>query len=249
MMETRNYNECKPTMKAVGAPVMSELYTDKKTLHLYHGNPDPDFKPFYGGGMSYHDYGKGLYCTEDQEQAKEWACQHVDISTSYVYSYELDITGLAPMLDLTEYLPVYWLSALAQYRFDAKESMARRERRERFIRLFSIDCEKYETIRGWRADDRYFAFLSAFLGMDISYEAVVQAMKLGDLGPQVVIKGKSAYSRNKEIDKLVISGSEYMKYQTQYIDRDRLARDSLRQVRDIPGQMLDKILENGGLLT
>ena len=226
---------------------MNGANTGGTILHLYHGNPDPNFRPHYGGGMTYHDYGKGLYCTEDPESAKEWACQRVDISTSYVYMYELDTAGLEPILLLNEYAPVYWLSALAQYRFDAKESSARRERRERFIHLFPIDCEHCEAIRGWRADDRYFAYLSAFLGMDISYEAVVQAMKLGDLGQQIVIKGKSAYSSYKELGKLTVSGSEYEKHQMNYIERDRLARNALRQVRDIPGQMLDKILANGGL--
>ena len=226
---------------------MNGLRDGEAILLLYHGNPNSDFRPYFGGGMSYHDYGKGLYCTEDSESAKEWACQHVDISTSYVYVYELDIAGLEPMLDLNEYAPVYWLSALSQYRFDAKESLARRERRESFIQLYYVDCEHFETIKGWRADDRYFAYLSAFLGMDISYEAVVQAMKLGDLGQQVVIKGESAYNRCKKLDKLTVSGSEYTHYQTQYVEKDKLARDALRQVRDIPGQMLDKILENGGL--
>ena len=227
---------------------MNVSQTNKTIQHLYHGTPDPDFIAYYGGGMDYHDYGKGLYCTEDLEFAKEWACQHVNISTSYVYVYELDITGLEPVLDLFGYAPVYWLSALAQYRFDAKESIARRERRERFIQLFSIDCEHYEIIKGWRADDRYFAYLSAFLGMDISYEALIQAMKLGDLGQQVVIKGQSAYNRCRRLDKITVSGSDYEKYQMQYISRDKLARDALGQVRDIPGQMLDKILENGGLI-
>jgi hypothetical protein len=226
---------------------MSGLHKGETILRLYHGNPDPDFKPYHGGGMSYHDYGKGLYCTEDSESAKEWACQRADIGVSYVYVYEVDTAGLEPVLDLNEYAPAYWLSALAQYRFDAKESFARRERRERFINLFAINCEHYEVIRGWRADDRYFAFLSAFLGMDISYEAIVQAIKLGGLGQQVVIKGKTAYGRFKQMDKLIVSGVEYTKYQAQYIERDRLARDDLRQVRDIPGQMLDRVLENGGL--
>jgi len=214
---------------------------------IYHGSPDPDFSPYFGGGKDYHDYGRGLYCTEHPDAAKEWACQHEGVSASYIYTYELDMRGLAPLLDLRECKPAYWLSALAQYRYDLKESSARRERREQFIRLFPVSCENYEVIEGWRADDRYFAYLSAFLGMDISYEAVVQAMHLGELGQQVVIKGAKAYRSLSQVDKLTISGEEYEVYRVQYIKRDVLARGSLNQVRDIPGIMIDEIIRNGGV--
>ena len=214
---------------------------------LYHGSPNPDFRPYYGGGKDYHDYGKGLYCTEHPESAKEWACQHDGITISYVYVYELDMSELDPVLDLYKYEPVYWLSALARYRFDLKESRARRERREQFMELFPINCDSYELIEGWRADDRYFAYLSAFLGMDMSYEAIMQAIKLGDLGRQVVVKGERAYSKNRQVDKYVISGEEYFKYRKLYIKRDSNARDSLKQVRDIPGIMVDEIIRNGGV--
>ena len=213
---------------------------------LYHGSPDPDFEPYYGGGKDYHDYGKGLYCTEHLDAAKEWACQHVGISTSYVYVYELDVREFVSVLNLCEYEPAYWLSALAQYRYDFKESRVRRERREDFIKLFPICCESYEMIEGWRADDRYFAYLSAFLGMDISYEAVVEAMRLGDLGRQVVIKGMDAYGRCRQVDRITIDGGRYEDCHAEYIKRDGLARGSLSQIRDIPGIMIDEIIRKGG---
>jgi len=227
--------------------ILGHSESSNSIRRLYHGSPDPDFRPYYGGGKDYHDYGKGLYCTEHPDAAKEWACQHEGISASYVYVYELDMRGLDPVLDLRECKPAYWLSALAQYRYDLKESRARRERREQFIELFPVDCEKYQVIEGWRADDRYFAYLSAFLGMDISYEAVVQAMYLGDLGQQVVIKGVDAYNNHRQIDRITISGEAYEEYRAQYIKRDGQARGSLKQVRDIPGIMIDEIIRRGGV--
>ena len=61
-------------------------------LLLYHGSPVQDFKPFYGGGKDYHDYGKGLYCVYGTDiglsLAKEWACQDEDNNRAYVYIYE-----------------------------------------------------------------------------------------------------------------------------------------------------------------
>ena len=216
-------------------------------MRIYHGNPLPDFMPFYGGGKDYHDYGKGLYCTEDFAAAKEWACQHIDITASYVYVYDLNLVGLAPLLDLINHEPVYWLSALAQYRYGQNESNARRERRLRFIELFPVNCEDFEVIIGWRADDRYFAYLNAFLGLDISYEAVTQAMKLGDLGQQVVLKGKTAFSNYTQVDKILISGADYAECNAQSIERERNANIKLQQVRDIPGRMLNDIIAKGGL--
>ena len=41
---------------------------------LYHGSDHIIEKPVFGEGKSYNDYGRGFYCTEHVELAKEWAC-------------------------------------------------------------------------------------------------------------------------------------------------------------------------------
>lgn len=41
---------------------------------LYHGSQFIIQKPEYGKGARHNDYGKGFYCTEQIELAKEWAC-------------------------------------------------------------------------------------------------------------------------------------------------------------------------------
>ena len=225
---------------------MSEL-NSSGLLHVYHGSPNPEFKPYYGGGRDYHDYGRGLYCTEDVEAAREWACQYVDTVTSYVYAYEIDMDGLGPVLDLYTLEPIYWIAALAKHRFGYNESNARRRRRLRLIELFPVDCEGYELILGPRADDRYFAYLNAFIGLDISYEAVVRAMKLGDMGQQIVLKGENAYRRCRHIDILAIDAGAYPLYNALYFERERNANAKLQEVREIPGVMLDELIARGGL--
>jgi len=213
---------------------------------IYHGTRNPDLKPTYGGGFNYHDYGNGLYCTEDLEAAKEWACQHMNSSTAYVYAYDLDMEGLHPVLNMNTLEPIYWLSALAQYRYGSHEPKRRHERRLDFIANFPIDCEQFEVIEGWRADDRYFAYLKYFLISEISYEAVVQAINLGDLGQQVVVKGKKAYAQCKQVgDRLTISGDEYAKYQSQYVETDKKADEQFEELRDIPGRLLSEIIAEG----
>ena len=41
---------------------------------LYHGSDSIVKSPEYGKGKFYNDYGRGFYCTENKELAKEWAC-------------------------------------------------------------------------------------------------------------------------------------------------------------------------------
>ena len=56
-------------------------------LILYHGSSEVIQAPVFGKGKSYNDYGKGFYCTEHLELAKEWACtERID---GYANKYEL----------------------------------------------------------------------------------------------------------------------------------------------------------------
>ena len=53
-------------------------------MRLYHGNPDPNFVPVFGGGRSYHDYGNAFYCTQDFDSAAQWACLRKTVETADV---------------------------------------------------------------------------------------------------------------------------------------------------------------------
>ena len=43
-------------------------------IDIYHGSPKVIEQPVFGAGKLYNDYGRGFYCTEHVELAKEWAC-------------------------------------------------------------------------------------------------------------------------------------------------------------------------------
>ena len=62
-------------------------------LILYHGSPEIIQTPVFGKGKSYNDYGKGFYCTEHLELAKEWAC--TENTDGYVNKYEIDTADLS----------------------------------------------------------------------------------------------------------------------------------------------------------
>ena len=55
---------------------------------LYHGSPGIIEQPVFGKGKTYNDYGRGFYCTEHIELAKEWAC--TEGTDGYANQYELD---------------------------------------------------------------------------------------------------------------------------------------------------------------
>ena len=58
-------------------------------LTIYHGSPEIIEKPQFGKGKTYNDYGRGFYCTEHIELAKEWACtEDVD---GFVNKYEVPV--------------------------------------------------------------------------------------------------------------------------------------------------------------
>ncbi|MDR2572697.1 MAG: DUF3990 domain-containing protein [Oscillospiraceae bacterium] len=141
----------------------------KNSFRLFHGNPNPDFVPIYGAGRDYHDYGNAFYCTEDYSGAAEWACLRKNISASYVYEYQLqipsEILSEVRILDFDNLDPIYWLSALLQHRVNNDEGYIG-ELRDRSIALTDIyptNCENYDIIYGWRADDRHFAIVRDFL--------------------------------------------------------------------------------------
>ena len=43
-------------------------------MNVFHGSVNIVKKPVFGEGKPYNDYGRGFYCTEHAELAKEWAC-------------------------------------------------------------------------------------------------------------------------------------------------------------------------------
>ena len=71
--------------------------------------------------------------------------------------------------------------------FPLKTPVARRAK-QYLIDNFSVNVNAYDLITGYRADDSYFDYAESFLNNAISVEQLSQAMRLGKLGEQVVIK-------------------------------------------------------------
>lgn len=161
-------------------------------LTVYHGSSVIIEKPQFGVGNPNNDYGLGFYCTETLDLAKEWACSAE--TDGYANKYILDMSGLS-VLSLTggEYHILNWLAVLLENRKFRLGGDVARQARAYIFENFGIDYKKYDVIKGYRADDSYFSFASAFLNNTISLSRLERAMVLGKLGEQVVAVSQKAF--------------------------------------------------------
>ncbi|MBR3929385.1 MAG: DUF3990 domain-containing protein [Clostridia bacterium] len=165
-----------------------------RKLILYHGSPEIIQNPEYGKGKSYNDYGKGFYCTQHPDLAKEWAC--TENTDGYANKYEIDTEGLSILnLSSDEYTILHWLALLMNYR-KFRISTPVMKRGEEWLKThFLIDLSSYDAVIGYRADDSYFSFARAFVNNEISLAQLSYAMRLGKLGEQFVLKSPEAFKR------------------------------------------------------
>lgn len=187
---------------------------------LYHGSSEKIIKPIFGYGKSYNDYGLGFYCTDEPQMAKEWAV--AKDRDGYANSYLLDCEGLN-ILDLnsSDYCILHWLAVLLKNReFDIPSGLAL-EAKEYLLANFSVDYENADAIIGYRADDSYFSFAQDFINGTISYRQLSNAMRLGKLGMQFVLKSRRAFDRIEYVgSEIALSDEWYAKKML----RDKSAR-------------------------
>lgn len=187
---------------------------------IYHGSKDIIEKPKFGKGKPYNDYGLGFYCTENLALAKEWA---VDIGRDgYANIYEIDDSMLSVLkLNDEQYTILHWLAILLENRhFDSPSSLSH-EAKEYILNNFSVDYKSYDVIIGYRADDSYFSFAQDFLNGTISYRQLNNAMHLGNLGQQFVLKSKKAFDL---ISFIGYENASFNEWYSRKENRDKAAR-------------------------
>ena len=195
-------------------------------MKLYHGSNHIISHPTFGKGKKYNDYGRGFYCTESIDMAKEWAV--AENRSGFANCYELDESGLSVLyLNSEEYNTLHWLTILLQNRTFDLDSVLATEARDYLIKNYYIDLRKYDLIRGYRADDSYFSFAQDFLNGTISYRQLTNAMHLGRLGEQVMIKSRRAFGQ------ISFVGYEIADYEDYFIKRQIRDRNARKQYFDL----------------
>lgn len=190
---------------------------------IYHGSKDIIEKPEFGKGNKKNDYGLGFYCTENVELAKEWACSNNE-TNGYANQYEIDLSAYK-VLDLREekYSILNWMALLLKFRtFDVNTPISA-QAKEYILENFYVNVEEYDVIIGYRADDSYFSFAKDFINNTISVEQLAEAMRLGELGIQIVLKSKSAFDTVKYIGYEL---AECKEYYVKRVSRDKKARET-----------------------
>ena len=187
---------------------------------IFHGSTEIVEVPVFGKGSENNDYGKGFYCTESLELAKEWACPTVQ--DGFANQYEFDMTGLNVMyLNRDGYSILNWIAILLQNRIFPKRLPIARQASEYLLDGFLPDTTGYDVIWGYRADDSYFTYAKDFLNNTISVGQLARAMKLGELGEQVVLMSPKAFEQIRFIKYEIADGSIY---HNRRMERDERAR-------------------------
>ena len=187
---------------------------------LFHGSSHIIEKPICGQGKPYNDYGLGFYCTENLDMAKEWGAG--PDRDGYANCYELACNVLQILdLNCSEFCILHWLAMLLKYRqFDIPSGLAL-DAKEYLSEHFALDCSAYDAIIGYRADDSYFSFAQDFINGAISYRQLNNAMYLGKLGQQFVLKSPEAFERLQFLGYETASSQEWY---SKKLLRDRTAR-------------------------
>ena len=161
-------------------------------MELWHGSQKIVEAPLFGVGKAHNDYGQGFYCAESLDLAKEWACS--GDADGFANRYELDMADLR-VLDLLSphYSVLHWISLLVEHRSFRKDTPVAVGACEYLHDHFLPDTEACDVIRGWRADDSYFSYARAFVNNTITVEQLGRAIKLGNLGEQIVLKSERAF--------------------------------------------------------
>lgn len=196
------------------------------TTRLYHGSKFQIEKPVFGQGKPYNDYGLGFYCTESAELAKEWAVG--PDWNGYANCYGLNWDGLRVLnLNSEPFTMLHWLSVLLKNReFDVGAPLAQ-EAKVYLLEHFSVEECSCDVIIGYRADDSYFSFAQDFINGTIFYRQLGNAMHLGKLGQQIVLKSKKAFGQ------LEYLGSEIALGKTWYEAKARRDQQARRDYFDL----------------
>ena len=199
-------------------------------MTIYHGSEFVIEKPLFGNGKRTNDYGQGFYCTADRALAAEWSV--TPLHDGFVNCYELDMAGLSA-LNLTDgsFSVLHWLAILLENRtFDIEGDIASAAR-DYLLEHFLPDYQGADIIIGYRANDSYFSFARTFLAGALSYGNLSKAIRLGNLGLQIVLKSRAAFDAISFVSASPATRAEFLAKKE---SRDSDARDEFRRLKAQP---------------
>ena len=199
-------------------------------MALYHGSELVVERPQFGLGKRTNDYGQGFYCTQNQSLAGEWSV--TPLHDGFINAYEIDYSELK-VLNLAEkpFTVLNWLAILLENRvFDIEGDIASAAR-EYLLANFKPDYSESDVIVGYRANDSYFSFARTFLSGALSYANLSKAIRLGNLGLQIVLKSRRAFESLVFMSAKPTTRAEFLAAKER---RDNEAREEFRRLKAQP---------------
>ncbi len=194
------------------------------TLTILHGTDHIIKKPQLALGKEHNDYGKGFYCTEIPEMAKEWACK--EKKDGFMNEYRLNTDGLK-ILNLLDgkHSVLNWIALLLKNRIFTLQEEIAIDASEYIIENYSVDTTGYDIVIGYRADDSYFSYAQSFVSNALPMRSLDKALRLGKLGTQVVLISEKAF---EQIEFVSAEPVEKEIYYPKFLDRDTTARQTYK---------------------
>ena len=131
-------------------------------------------------------------------------------------------------LNAPEYSILNWLAILTRYRTYWQNGSIAEEAKDYLQRHFFVDPSEYDVIIGYRADDSYFTFAQDFVAGTISLSKLSEAMRLGKLGEQIVLKSRQSYAHIRFLEAIPADAQTYFEKKSV---RDRDARREYRRTK------------------
>jgi len=119
---------------------------------------------------------------------------------------------------------------LENRKFNVAEGLPQRAK-EYLLENYNVDYKKFDVIIGYRANDSYFSYAGDFVNGTLSLSDLSEAMRLGKLGEQVVLKSKRAFDALTFVEAIKAPREEYF---AKYKSRDEEARNKYRQIASKP---------------
>ena len=195
------------------------------TIKLLHGTDHIIETPQLNLGKEHNDYGRGFYCTEIVEMAKEWACKENKDGFINEYSFDMDGLNVLNLLD-GNYTVLNWIALLLNNRIFTLQDEIALDAKNYILNHYLIDLNEYDVIIGYRADDSYFSYAQSFVSNSLPLRSLGLALKLGKLGAQIALISEKSF---KQIEFVKAEPVDREEYYPKFIARDSKARISYQK--------------------
>ena len=161
--------------------------------------------------------------------------------------YSFNLSNLSVMnLNSPEYNILNWLAMLTRYRTYWQNNSIAEEAKSYLQENFFVDPEQYDVIIGYRADDSYFSFAQDFISGAISLSKLSEAMRLGKLGEQIVLKSPESFSHIRFISAATADAAIYYeKKNARDIEARRAYRSTKKSADSINDLFMIDIMREG----